>query len=248
MTTHLAPEAEHPPLQQLVTGLEIEPKPKRLDYRDMSGAVLRIASQAEGLEEATTTLLSAHNALEQARKEAQFARTDSVTKLPNRGVFDNDFVRFLRRERATPGQTVGLLIADIDGLKRANDELGHSEGDRLLRTFASSTKSILRPGDQLYRIGGDEFGVLMKGSTLPTDREEQIMFEKSVRARFSEALADKEFPEDLMLGVSVAFATHNPHESPENFFDRVDSILRGNKRASYAEHGVEFYDSRNLPR
>jgi diguanylate cyclase len=52
-------------------------------------------------------------------------------------------------------------MIDLDGLKRVNDELGHAEGDRLLRDTAERIRSAFRAGDILARLGGDEFAVLL---------------------------------------------------------------------------------------
>lgn len=61
-----------------------------------------------------------------------------------------------RMERTIPEHTA-LLLMDVDNFKRINDRRGHAAGDRVLRNLAHSLSNVLRPGDELYRIGGDEF-------------------------------------------------------------------------------------------
>ena len=59
------------------------------------------------------------------------------------------------------GSPVSLLVADVDGLKRINDERGHTAGDRVIRRVADAITATLREADLGARWGGDEFAVLM---------------------------------------------------------------------------------------
>jgi len=60
---------------------------------------------------------------------------------------------------------VSLAMLDLDGFKAVNDNLGHNEGDRLLRVFAGCIRKIARASDLVYRYGGDEFLLLMPETT-----------------------------------------------------------------------------------
>jgi diguanylate cyclase (GGDEF)-like protein len=53
-----------------------------------------------------------------------------------------------------------VIVVDLDGFKRINDSHGHPAGDRLLREVAAVLQSVVREGDDAFRIGGDEFAVL----------------------------------------------------------------------------------------
>jgi diguanylate cyclase (GGDEF)-like protein len=100
------------------------------------------------------------------------ARRDALTGARNRKAFDEDFASL---HDAHPDSTF-LAIIDIDGLKRVNDTLGHAEGDRLLASFADALTSRLRAVDRAYRIGGDEFAVLLTDGNEGTSRslEERV--------------------------------------------------------------------------
>jgi len=86
-----------------------------------------------------------------------------------------------RAKRA--GWPLGLLFLDLDLFKRVNDSLGHDAGDRLLRVAAERIRRAVREADQLFRMGGDEFTVLLEDVRGP---EEAAM----VAARMLEAIAE----------------------------------------------------------
>lgn len=88
------------------------------------------------------------------------AHTDSLTGAGNRRAFERDAGRAVDLARRN-GAEVVLAILDLDGLKRLNDTEGHAAGDRALRQLASAVLNELRAGDGFYRIGGDEFAVLL---------------------------------------------------------------------------------------
>jgi GGDEF domain-containing protein len=85
---------------------------------------------------------------------------DELTGLLNRRGWGQAATQQLPRA-ARGGQAVGVVMIDLDGLKRVNDERGHAEGDRLLRATAERMRQAFRAGDILARLGGDEFAVLL---------------------------------------------------------------------------------------
>ena len=95
-----------------------------------------------------------------AERLQEQAFLDPLTGLMNRRALERD----LRREvgRATrSGRRFGLVIMDLDGLKQINDTEGHNAGDERLRTLADAVQESLRLGDAAYRVGGDEFVMLL---------------------------------------------------------------------------------------
>ncbi|MBJ7519142.1 MAG: diguanylate cyclase [Solirubrobacteraceae bacterium] len=83
------------------------------------------------------------------------AATDPLTGLGHHRTFHTK----LRRLR---GKRIAVLLLDLDGFKQINDTFGHQAGDRLLREVAATLSAALRRGDELFRIGGDEFGALLR--------------------------------------------------------------------------------------
>ncbi len=84
---------------------------------------------------------------------------DEMTQLYNRAFFEAE-VEQLEKGRLAP---LSVVIADLDGLKKANDCSGHEYGDGLIRAAADLLRELFRADDVIARIGGDEFAVLLKG-------------------------------------------------------------------------------------
>ncbi|HEX7808948.1 MAG TPA: EAL domain-containing protein [Thermoanaerobaculia bacterium] len=100
---------------------------------------------------------------ERRRAEEQIeyqAYHDSLTGLPNRLLFrDRLTIALAHAKRQESG--VAVMFLDLDRFKLVNDTLGHSLGDELLRVIATRLRSVLREGDTIARMGGDEFTVLL---------------------------------------------------------------------------------------
>jgi diguanylate cyclase (GGDEF)-like protein len=96
-------------------------------------------------------------------------RTDSLTGLGNRGRMEVELAETC--ERASSGQLAMLYLFDLNGFKRYNDTFGHPAGDRLLSRLGSSLKATIGGDGSAYRIGGDEFCLLL---TCAEDRFEAV--------------------------------------------------------------------------
>jgi diguanylate cyclase (GGDEF)-like protein len=107
--------------------------------------------------------LALHNAI--AHDQVQkLAAVDPLTGVYNRRFglsrLHEEFVRSVKN-----GGALGLLMIDIDNFKQVNDAYGHSVGDRVLRSLATTARSQLREGDLIIRLGGDEFMIVLLGSS-----------------------------------------------------------------------------------
>ena len=89
--------------------------------------------------------------------------TDALTGLGNRRALERDLARAMLRARRLP-QPLALLFLDVDDLKSVNDHFGHAAGDETLRALGHVVRTTSREGvDSGYRIGGDEFVVVVLG-------------------------------------------------------------------------------------
>jgi diguanylate cyclase (GGDEF)-like protein len=93
---------------------------------------------------------------------------DLLTGLPNRTSFAEHLEEAMRRSKRF-GWSVALMFLDVDRFKRVNDSLGHEAGDELLRIVASRLKTCIRETDILFRMGGDEFTVLLENIRTPEE-------------------------------------------------------------------------------
>ncbi|MES2497778.1 MAG: diguanylate cyclase [Pseudomonadota bacterium] len=88
------------------------------------------------------------------------ATVDMLTGIHNRRGFEDAAERAIRNAQRQ-GQPLAVVVADIDSFKAINDRYGHSVGDRALRHFASRLERLVRRGDLIGRIGGEEFALLL---------------------------------------------------------------------------------------
>jgi diguanylate cyclase (GGDEF)-like protein len=143
-----------------------------LVYRGRSlGVLLSIAPQAQNFLPrdsdlvkwyATQAAVALSNAqLYQAKEE--LASRDPLTGLLNHREFHETLERELERGRRG-GERFSVALIDLDGFKNVNDESGHSEGDRLLTEVANALTGSSRAGDVAFRVGGDEFALLLPAS------------------------------------------------------------------------------------
>lgn len=161
-------------------------------------------------------------ALIRAQREA---RIDPLTGLPNRRTMDEAFAREIAvcdRQRSP----LSVAMLDLDKFKHVNDKHGHHCGDRVLKVFSLVMRSQLRPSDTLFRIGGEEFLLLLPGTT-PEAAE-------LVLERLQKTLQDHRmpgFPDPCyQIHFSAGLTTYHRAENQSDILRRCDAALYQAKR------------------
>jgi diguanylate cyclase (GGDEF)-like protein len=141
------------------------------------------------------------------------AVTDPLTGLYNRRLFGEAFEKELNRARRY-GLPLGLVILDLHRFKEVNDKHGHPRGDEVLRAAAATLKKALRTSDSAFRIGGDEFALLLP----QTDAAQALALSRRVGTVFGESITQ------FQMGVSVSM-DHGVATFPQDG-DQADQLIR----------------------
>ena len=108
--------------------------------------------------------------------------TDELTRLYNRRGFLALAEQHLREQKRNERDFV-LILADLDDLKKINDNFGHPEGDFAIRKAAEALTSTFRKSDIIARIGGDEFAVLAMEAEPGSERKMLALLEENIKNR-----------------------------------------------------------------
>lgn len=151
---------------------------------------------------------------------------DALTGLPNRALVMDRIEQMLARDRrqATSG---ALLFLDLDDFKNVNDTLGHGAGDLLLIAVADRLSGTLRGADTIGRMGGDEFVVLLDGSSL--DVAPELVAQRLLDVMRQPFELDNASP-TLTVNVSIGIATGD-RDSAEELLRDADIALYQAKAA-----------------
>ena len=124
------------------------------------------------------------------------AATDALTGLYNRRLFDEYCDKELNRAKRY-AQQLAIVILDLHKLKEVNDQRGHLQGDEVLQIAAATLRKTLRASDFSFRIGGDEFALLLP----QTDPEQAITLCHRIRSQYESDIASLR----LEIGVTLDF-------------------------------------------
>jgi diguanylate cyclase (GGDEF)-like protein len=127
------------------------------------------------------------------------AATDSLTGLYNRRFFQDTFEKELTRAKRY-GHPLSLVMLDLHRFKEVNDQHGHPRGDEVLRAVAATLRKSLRTSDSAFRIGGDEFSLVLP----QTDSTQALALSKRIGIVFSEVLHSLQISVDVSMDHGVA--------------------------------------------
>lgn len=150
----------------------------------------------------------------------RLAYLDSLTKLPNRNSFSDALQREIAQDKRN-NSGFALLYMDLDGFKAINDQYGHAVGDLVLSETAKRLRAGVRAGDQVFRIGGDEFTALLAGVT-----------EEARVAKIASKLIEQVsqpidyYGQSLQVTISLGIALYPLHaEDLEHLIDLADKAM-----------------------
>jgi diguanylate cyclase (GGDEF)-like protein/PAS domain S-box-containing protein len=189
---------------------------------DRDGAMSYLLSQVEDISD---------------RKESEERLTrqalhDSLTGLPNRTLFA-DRVRMAANRRSAAGYAIVYL--DLDAFKLVNDTLGHAAGDQVLIEVARRLERLLRAGDTLARLSGDEFALLCE------EVGEQEL--RTIADRVIDAMADpievqgREITQAVSIGIATYAADGSPAE-PDQMLGDADLAMYRAKAAGKSRYAL----------
>jgi diguanylate cyclase len=173
--------------------------------------------------------------------------TDPLTTLANRKYFDQALAK-ITAEAAATGETLSLLMTDIDHFKKFNDSFGHLTGDQVLRLVATAMKQNVKGQDIAARYGGEEFAIVLPSTPL---RSAITVADHIRRAVMTKELMKRSTGENLgRVTVSVGVATLRKGDTMATLIERADNCLYVAKRCGrnrvISENDPEVTETRQV--
>lgn len=238
-------------VESLAAGMRTEVHQHSHTVEEINDDLLAISGDPEGVTRVIARLMEANRQLDSRLNEAENrlqeqsqmlrsqrveARTDALTGLPNRRVFDEEIQRLFDEHR-TSKRPSALIMIDIDHFKNFNDQYGHQAGDACLREVGKVIRSTVRGiGGIVARYGGEEFSVLLPGTQLFDAKVASQRLNRAIEALMIE------FEETtLKVTASLGVATISQDASPAAWLGRADRALyaakSGGRNCAYWHDG-----------
>jgi diguanylate cyclase len=213
-------------LRALVDGLVAATRAMEARTRSLEGELQASSQQVSEL----------RSKLDNVRKESMI---DPLTGVANRKAFDDAMRQAQEMTRA--GETISLLLCDIDHFKKFNDSWGHQTGDQVLRLVATCLAENVKGRDIAARYGGEEFVVLLRGTGLDSAT---ILADQIRGAVQTKRLVKKSTGEVLgTITISIGVAQFMAGEDADAVIRRADACLYGAKH-----HGRNLVVNQDDPR
>jgi diguanylate cyclase (GGDEF)-like protein len=155
----------------------------------------------------------------------ELSLTDELTEVGNRRNFEVRIREEINRSTRF-GHAFSLLLLDIDGFKKFNDEFGHPQGDAVLRSLGSLMRSMSREGDVPCRIGGEEFAFILP----ETGKSDAVAFAERMRRGVEGTIKAPDGSRPITVSVGLA-AFPDDGKSPEDLARASDEALYQSKHA-----------------
>jgi len=155
----------------------------------------------------------------------ELSSMDMLTGIMNRNEMNNRIDEL--REGRTVVEELGIVFADLNGLKRVNDQYGHVEGDRMLKEGAAVLRQVFA-GDEIYRAGGDEFMIITRGAKEEELRErcDEIKRLATGRRHVSFAAGYCVVPDSRKIRAALKAADERMYRDKENYYQDHPEMKR----------------------
>ena len=164
---------------------------------------------------------------QQNQQLKQQAETDPLTRLANRGRFDQFFAEQFKVARAS-GKSLALMMIDLDKFKSINDQHGHHTGDQVLKSVAAILKAATRSADLSARYGGEEMCVVMPGATKSAATSIAETLRRAIAAR-PVAVGNAQINVTVSIGVAILDAA-SPFREPAHLLKAADLAMYAAKK------------------
>ena len=154
--------------------------------------------------------------------QQRMVHIDDLTGAWTRGTFE---YYLAHRAKQRKDDVFGLVLLDIDGLKKINDEYGHFEGDYVLKTFVQLIKSVLKKTDIIARTGGDEFLIILDCNS--REKVEHTIEKIKSTLQMHNETSSKDYLLDCSIGAELY---HSGFTDIDQLMRHVDKLMYENKR------------------
>jgi len=194
----------------------------------------RLSNKQQELEASRSEVIEANDSLQKKNDELLhvnkvlevLSNTDELTGIKNHRHFQENLCFEMKRAQRA-GNSLAMLLIDIDDFKQLNDRYGHSAGDEVLRSVAQTMKANIRDTDVLARYGGEEFVLLLNSQP---SAKGAMTFAEKIRlsishARFTVRDEGEDEGEEVTLQVTVSIGVSLFHGDRKAFFNEADRAL-----------------------
>ena len=212
-----------------------QPNGGELVYPLTNGRVLQVQHSPIGDGSWVTTT---DDITERKRNEAAIAHLalhDGLTNLPNRAQFDQKFDLALAEAEAGD-DNLAVVAIDLDGFKEINDSYGHAAGDLVLRSLAERLSSMLRDGEMVARVGGDEFAAIKRFTSMDALRD---FIQRLENALFTHLKHDEM---SVQTGASIGIAIY-PEDGAERSKLLSNADLAMYRAKAEFDRHIAYYES-----
>ena len=208
--------------QRDVNALTFDAPPMKTDneIKSLSDAVVKMT---EDMRDYVTDIITAEK---KAANMQELANRDALTGIRNKTAYDNEMKRVAVKLEDGIAQ-VGLAIVDLNFLKKINDTYGHDMGNIAIRKL-SRMVCVIFDHSPVFRIGGDEFAVILRG----TDFDHYGELEARFNAEMAALARDDSLPpwEKVSAAIGAAFYDPELDDGVDSLFKRADHVMYDRKK------------------